>query len=248
MKDTKIINYRLFIPIIFALLFGFVTTTFAEQGNTALSKKVEAAIARNYDEDFTITATNNGRVSVKGEVPTLYDKYRIFDIVSAVPGVKEIEDLITINTPVTADDIIKANIDEELKLVHSIEEPDRIKVTVDNGIVFLKGTVSYYREKLEAETVVSWQQGVLGIENDLKVLPPKEAKSDANLKIILNELLKNRFPIDNNVLITVNNGVVTLTGDAFSLRDKRDMEKEFSRVLGVKRVVDKTTLENLEHE
>jgi osmotically-inducible protein OsmY len=124
-----------------------------------------------------------------------------------------------------------------LKLVSSIDEPDRIKIKVDNGLVFLSGDVSYYREKQMAETVASWQQGVKGIVNEIKVLSPAKAVSDSNLKIVIDEIIKNRFALDTGINFTVNNGVVTLNGTANSMWDKTELAKEISHLLGVKSVV-----------
>jgi osmotically-inducible protein OsmY len=97
--------------------------------------------------------------------------------------------------------------------------------------------VSYYREKQMAETVASWQQGVKGIVNEIKVLSPAKAVSDSNLKIVIDEIIKNRFALDTGINFTVNNGVVTLNGTANSMWDKTELAKEISHLLGVKSVV-----------
>jgi osmotically-inducible protein OsmY len=166
---------------------------------------------------------------------------RIYDLISQVPGVREIEDDLNVNTTMLPDDVIKQNIVSELKLIKSIQEPDKIKVTVHDGEVILSGDVSYFREKEIAETVASWEQGVDAISNQIRVLPPKQAVSDANIKTVLQEIMKNRFPMNNKVSFTVNNGVVTLTGQAFSLWDKHQIDRQFSHVLGVKKVVNNLT-------
>ena len=121
-------------------------------------------------------------------------------------------------------------------------EPDRISVRVNNGLVFFTGEVSFYREKLMATTIASWQKGVKGIENELTVLTPKAARSDANLDIILHEILENEFPLDKNVDLTVQNGVVKMRGQAYRLWDKRKMEEEFLKVIGVKEVINELTV------
>ena len=66
-----------------------------------------------------------------------------------------IKDLVTVKTPSLPNDIIKANIIRTIKDNSVILEPDSISVTVNNGLVFLKGTVSYYQEKLMATTISS---------------------------------------------------------------------------------------------
>jgi osmotically-inducible protein OsmY len=210
---------------------------FAQMSSENLVKKVENSISNYYTQNFNISADNNGKVTIEGHVNSLYDKLRIYEIVSQVPGVKYIEDNIVVDTPALPDDVIQQNIAGELKLVSSIDEPDRIKIKVDNGLVFLSGDVSYYREKQMAETVASWQQGVKGIVNEIKVLSPAKAVSDSNLKIVIDEIIKNRFALDTGINFTVNNGVVTLNGTANSMWDKTELAKEISHLLGVKSVV-----------
>ncbi len=203
-----------------------------------LKIKIEDVLARYYEEPFDITATDNGEVTIKGTVHTLYDKLRVFEIVSKIRGVRVIHNLLNVDTPTLPDDIIQSNIENELHIVRSILEPDRIKVHVDNGIVFLSGEVSFYREKLAAETVASWQKGVLGIVNNIKVLPPKKAVSDDNLRFILREVLKDQFPtVQDQVKFTVNKGVVTVTGRVHTMWEKKNITDEFSRIRGVRKVI-----------
>jgi osmotically-inducible protein OsmY len=210
---------------------------FAQTDSKKLAAKVRDHLQNYYSEVFDITADNNGKVIIKGETITLYDKLRIFELISQVPGVKFIEDDIEVNAPILPDEVIKNNVIQEMKLVSSILEPDRINVKVDNGVVFLTGDVSYFREKIMVETVASWQQGVKGIVNDLNILPSKVAVSDENLIAVIGEVLKNRFSAESKVTFMVNQGVVTLTGPVAGLWDKNQIEKEVSKVLGVKKVV-----------
>ncbi len=233
---------KLYILIMVSFLFSLASVALAANDQGSLKDRVLNKVDNYYEGfNFTITTPGNGRVTIKGNVNTLYDKLRIYDLISQVPGVEKIEDDLNVNTTELPDNIIKQNIESELKLIQSITEPDRIQVTVDNGEVILSGDVSYYREKVMAETVTSWQQGVTGIANEINVLSPQQAVSDANIKAVLQEILKNRFSLDNKVNLTVNTGVVTLTGSAFSLWDKNQIDKEFSHVLGVKKVVNNLT-------
>ncbi|MCL4279247.1 MAG: BON domain-containing protein, partial [Ignavibacteriaceae bacterium] len=117
---------------------------------------VENKIENYYTENFKISADKNGIVSISGEVNTLFDKLKIGELVSEVKGVKEIHNNIQVQNVITADDIIKANIENETKLNDAILEPEKIKIEVNNGVVTLSGTVSYFREKLMMQTISSW--------------------------------------------------------------------------------------------
>ncbi len=224
--------------LILMLIIG-TSQIFASSSNSRLANKVQAAISRYYDNNFNIDATNNGTITIKGTVNSLYDKYRIFDIIDRITGVKDIKDFLSINTPLIPDNMIKNHLREELNLNSSILEPNRIKVYVDNGEIELRGTVSYYREKLMAESIASWQNGAKGIINNIKVLPPKVAVSDQNLNIILEDILKDHFPRETKVSFTVNNGVVNITGYSHTLWAKKQIESDFRRIKGVKDVVNR---------
>ncbi len=222
------------IEILSFVLLLFTGVSFAQNSN-AVAEKARTVIANNFGNynNISVTADNNGRVTITGSVNTLYDKYKIFDLVSKVHGVHFISNQLVVKTPVLPDNVIADNIRDELNYVASIIEPKDIKVKVDNGIAFLSGTVSFYREKLMAKTVASWQKGVRGIDNKIKVLPPKKAVSDQNIKDILTGIIKDNFSNEQGINISVNGGVVTLTGTVHSLWAKNQIEQQFSNVLGV---------------
>ena len=126
----------------------------------------------------------------------------------------------------------------QLDYSKSVLEPDRIKIEVDNGLVMLTGDVSFYKEKMIAEMYASVHAGVKAINNELTVLPRNEAESDANLKIVLDEILKYQFPLEKDVTFTIKDGAVNLNGTTTSLWAQRAIAHEFSRVLGIKNVFD----------
>lgn len=231
----------------FGFIFAMVLLMFQTMAiaQDKLEENVEESIANYYYEDFTVTADEEGNVTLEGEVNTLYDKYRIFQIVSKVAGVRTITNNIIVDTELLPDEVIETNIRQEMQLVSSILEPDRITVEVNDGIVFINGKVSFYREKIMMRTIASWQEGVKGIVNRLEVLPFKEAVSDENLKTVLNQIMEYEFSAEKEVEFTVNNGNVTLTGTANSLWAKRNIEEKFSDVLGIKDVDNKLDVKSL---
>jgi len=125
-----------------------------------IEDRVEDAIDNYYYGEFTVEGDGEGNVKIEGSVETLYDKYKVFDLASTVPGVRTITNNIVVNTPVLPDNIIENNIRDEMKLVSSIPEPDRISVEVTNGIVFLEGTTSSLWAK---RNIVERFSGVLGV-------------------------------------------------------------------------------------
>ncbi|MEJ2617336.1 MAG: BON domain-containing protein [Ignavibacteriaceae bacterium] len=217
--------------------------SFALTSNENLANKVENVINNHYNGNFDVTVDNNHFVTITGQVNTYFDKLKLFQIVSKIKGVRDIADNVTINAPILPDKIIQANIVNELDMVSSILEPNRISVSVDNGEVILGGTVSFYREKLMAETVTSWEKGVKGISNNIKVLSPAKAVSDANLKIILQDILNDQFPVEKNVSFTVSKGIVDINGTVDILYAKRRIQDEFSSIIGIKKVINNLKVE-----
>lgn len=239
-KTSRFGNAAQLFAILMVLMFvgSMKAVTPAEK----LAGRVRASIANYYSEPFTITADTQGKVTIKGTVNTMYDRLDIFDLISKVPGVREISDQLAVNTSTLPDDAVKANIEDEINLIQAIQEPDKINVSVDNGVVMLDGTVSFYREKQMAETAASWQEGVKSIVNNISVLPPNIAQSDQNLETVLKGVLSHNFPLEKGASFQVKNGVVTLTGSVGSLWAKKSIRKEFLKVLGVKDVVNQLTV------
>lgn len=205
---------------------------------------VENKIENYYTENFKISADKNGIVSISGEVNTLFDKLKIGELVSEVKGVKEIHNNIQVQNVITADDIIKANIENETKLNDAILEPEKIKIEVNNGVVTLSGTVSYFREKLMMQTIASWQDGVSDLIDHISVMSSSAAKSDANLTEIIIDLLNNNFPLEKNIMFDINNGSVNLYGTVNDLYAKNHIQEDIQRIIGVKNVVNEMKIIN----
>lgn len=205
---------------------------------------VENKIENYYTENFKISADKNGIVSISGEVNTLFDKLKIGELVSEVKGVKEIHNNIQVQNIITADDIIKANIENETKLNDAILEPEKIKIEVNNGVVTLSGTVSYFREKLMMQTIASWQDGVSDLIDRISVMSPSAAKSDANLTEIIIDLLNKNFPLEKNIMFDINNGSVNLYGTVNDLYAKNHIQEDIQRIIGVKNVVNEMKVIN----
>lgn len=242
LKRLISIKSLLFLSTMLSLM---VTNRGVSQIDTGkLVTDVENKIENYYTENFKISADKNGIVSISGEVNTLFDKLKIGELVSEVKGVKEIHNNIQVQNVITADDIIKANIENETKLNDAILEPEKIKIEVNNGVVTLSGTVSYFREKLMMQTIASWQDGVSDLIDRISVMSPSAAKSDANLTEIIIDLLNKNFPLEKNIMFDINNGSVNLYGTVNDLYAKNHIQEDIQRIIGVKNVVNEMKIIN----
>jgi osmotically-inducible protein OsmY len=216
----------------------------AQTENQELKKNVEKAIGNYYDEIFRINVNSHGVVTVEGDVNTLYDKLKIGELIAEVDGVQKINNNISIMNEITADDIIKANIEDELERNDAIVEPDKINVEVRNGVVTLSGHVNYFREKVLAQSIASWQDGVTDMISKIVVLPPLVAKSDENITETINDLIKRHFSLETNVKFSVDDGKVNLNGTVSNLWAKDHIQKDIQNILGVKEVINNLSLEH----
>jgi osmotically-inducible protein OsmY len=117
-----------------------------------------------------------------------------------------------------------------------------VKVSVDgSGIATLTGSVNLYEYKADAANRVRKAKGVTAVRNDIQVSGP--TVPDDQLKAKLAEKLAyDRVGYGtttfNAIGITVENGVVTLAGHAYSYPDKDSAVALVSTFPGVKDVVD----------
>lgn len=117
-----------------------------------------------------------------------------------------------------------------------------VKVSVQNGIVTLTGTVGVYSIKQDAASRAHRRRNVRGVENLIQVAGP--TVDDATLRSKLAEKLAyDRVGYGttafNSFTIGVENGVVTLGGVAYGPVDKDSAVSLVSNYPGVKDVVDK---------
>jgi osmotically-inducible protein OsmY len=224
--------------MVMLLLFSMGQMLYATPQQARVEKEVEKVLHLYCPQEFNIKVTGDGLVRIRGDVDVLYDRLRAFDIVSKVEGVKEIQNEIVVQPPIVADKVIEASIVEKLGMNQAISEPAGIKVSVDKGFVFLSGNVHYYHEKLIANSIASWEKGVTGIQDDINVVPNSgKVQDDQTLNRILQEVLQRQFPAEQNVSLSVHDGVVTLEGRARTLWTEDRMAEELSNIMGVREVI-----------
>jgi len=120
-----------------------------------------------------------------------------------------------------------------------------VKVSVQNGIATLTGSVDLYEYKVDADKKIHKVKGVNAVRNDIEVAGP--TVPDQELQAKLREKLAydrvgygNAF---NAIGVTVQNGEVTLTGHARTDVDKDSALALVSTYPGVKDVVNEIELD-----
>jgi len=244
MKSANKTNIVKNLKTLFSIIFIITAQiSYSQVDANRLVKKAEDMVGSYYTEIFNISSNQNGTITVKGEVETLFDKLKIGELISWVEGVKNVNNEIEVRTALLPDGIIKENINEEFQRKNVILEPEKINVTVKDGTVHLSGTVNNFKEKLIAQSIASWQNGVTGMTVDLDVLSPAKATSDENLREISSDILKRDFSLERDIKIKVNNGEVYLSGKARSLYAQNHIPKKIQNVPRVKNVINEISLE-----
>ncbi len=133
---------------------------------------------------------------------------------------------------------IKKAILSQLRWDHSIDARD-INVEVVNDKVVLTGTVPAYPDKWEAEQDVYIVDGVSSVENDLRVRPGSIGMPDDDqIRLRVESILEWNHDIDaSKIKVSVDHGVVTLSGTADSYWQKekaRDLASNIGGVIEIK--------------
>ncbi len=115
-----------------------------------------------------------------------------------------------------------------------------VKVTVENGVATLSGTVDLYEYKADADKRVHKAKGVTAVRNDIQVAGPDV--SDQQLQTKLVEKLSydqvGYWNVFNAISVNVQNGVATLAGHALDYPARDSALALASTYPGVKDVVD----------
>jgi osmotically-inducible protein OsmY len=134
---------------------------------------------------------------------------------------------------------LKKHVEDELSWQPSVDEAS-IGVSVKDAIVTLTGHVRSYAEKMAAERAVMRIQGVKALATELEVsLPGAHERTDEDIALAaLNVLVWNAMVPKDAIKVKVTKGWVTLSGVVEWSFQKHNAEREVSRLLGVKGVID----------
>ncbi len=116
-----------------------------------------------------------------------------------------------------------------------------VKSTVQNGMVILTGTVDVYSEKEDADKKAHHRKNVKGVQNLIEVAGPT-VEDETLRKKLAERLTYDRVGYGtttfNSLTIGVQNGVVTLGGNAYGPIDKDSAVSLVENTPGVKDVID----------
>lgn len=166
---------------------------------------------------------NDGSVELEGDVPSLTAKDAAFDGAYLVDGVLSVKNDLDVRFPaaktVPSDLDIKTNLINALSFNSDLESY-KIDVSVDNGWVTLEGTVNAYWEKVAAENEALDINGVLGVTNNLGVVPTDSYLDENISEDNVNALERNAYVNASDIDVKVEDGEVTLDGTVKTYKAK----------------------------
>ena len=196
----------------------------AENSEVIKDRDITNVIDEIFEHDDSISShlldvsTKNGIVTLSGTVDTIWEKDYAEEIVQTIKGVRSLLNSIKVVPEKRTDEELRR--DAHNALVHdSVVESYEVAIEVDDGTVILKGAVDSWAEKMLPERLIKGVKGVRDVINKLEI--KEKVRPDEELRAEIRRLLE-IDPMVNEVLIhvSVENGLVTLSGNVGSLFEK----------------------------
>ena len=120
-----------------------------------------------------------------------------------------------------------------------------IKVSVENGTVTLKGTVSSYAEKLAAANAAMRPHGVTGFVNGVVVeIPSSHRRTDAEIASAASNVINCITTVPTETIkITARDGWLTLEGTLEHRHEKEAAEDAVHNLTGITGITNSITIE-----
>ncbi len=185
------------------------------------NEKIKKDVVEQLYWDSRVNASNvqvkveNGEVQLDGSVPTFNARLAARMDAWMVPGVKAVDNNLNVRFPETVplpnDAEMADNIRNMLRWHPDIDD-SHIEISVNAGLVTLRGNVATYWEKLIAPDSATNVNGVLDVKNELTVVPTENYVDQAIGDDIMAAYERNIYINPEDIDVKVMNGKVSLSG------------------------------------
>jgi len=121
-----------------------------------------------------------------------------------------------------------------------------VLVSVSQGVVVLKGTVQSYRRKLAAQQITAQFDYVRDVENQLKVEPACVTADEKVAQNVRQSLDAHSEVTKQAITVSVESGIVTLTGNIASPWERIQAEDAARSARGVRDVINLLVIDAIE--
>ena len=140
------------------------------------------------------------------------------------------------------DSEVKRDVINELSWDPSINAT-QVKVSADNGVVTLRGSVPHYIEKMSAEHSAQRVGGVKAVADELEVKGVFDKTDEEIARAAINAMDWN-YSVPEEVKVSVDNGWITLSGEAEWDYQRNAAVDSVSELLGVSGVTNDISLKS----
>jgi osmotically-inducible protein OsmY len=209
-------RYHFGISLIFFIFLAWASLAVAQTDENIKDTIVTALVSdARVDASNVTVEVDGGEVALRGTVPSYLAATAAYDIALETRGVIHVDNLISVTyhppfSPPT-DPELRTTILSELAMSPDIDVVDT-EISVQSGVVTMRGTVDSYWKKLHADNLVAFEQGVVDVNNHLAVVPTEDF-IDENIAQAIVDSLESRSAVSaEDVTVSVQDGHVTLTG------------------------------------
>ncbi len=165
---------------------------------------------------------DDGIVTLSGTVPSSSTRAAVLEDTWVITGVRDVKNQIEVDilAESPSDSEIKSNIEHSFDWDTELY-PFDFNIDISNGWVTLEGTVDVFWKKVRAEDLAYSMRGVVGVTNKIAVVPTQTLADESLAENIISALDRNINVNVDDINVTVEKGVVSLTGAVSSWWAKR---------------------------
>ena len=186
---------------------------------------------------------DDGQVTLQGEVPSYRAKWAAAQAAHRVWGVYDVNNEIQVRVPAPTDDQQIATEIRGALMRDSDLDASGIQVEVRGGHVWLRGTVSTNWARIRAEEDARWTRGVVGVSNELSVVPSGQVQDRELAAEVEGALWRDSAVEAKNITVTVAGRHVTLSGVVRNWAERRAALDDALHVPGVSDVRDELAIQ-----